>query len=82
MDYNILKTFTLKAMSNDIDQEIKKIYKRVKILEEQKETIDLIIIHRDDPNFLDTDEIIHPLTSSDITDRIARIKQKIQDHSN
>ena len=48
MDYHILETYTLKAMSRDINKEIKTILNRLDRLKEQKEILDLIIIHRNE----------------------------------
>ena len=48
MDYHILETYTLKAMSRDINKEIKTIFNRLDRLKEQKEILDLIIIHRNE----------------------------------
>lgn len=63
MDYNILETFTLKSISVDIDREIKRITKLLNKLQEHKETIDVILIHREDNkhNIHQDDSIIHPL---------------------
>lgn len=63
MDYNILETFTLKSISVDIDREIKRLNKRLNQLQEQKETIDVILIYREDNkhNIHQDDSIIHPL---------------------
>ena len=64
MDYHILEIYTLKAISRDVDREITKIKDRLRKLEEQKEIIDLIIMHRDknDPHrHVDSDALIDPL---------------------
>ena len=66
MDYHILETFTLKSMSVDIERELKRMTTRLKQLKEQKEIIDLIILHREEDkktrNTRD-DHMIHPLNN-------------------
>ncbi len=65
MDYHILDICTLKLMAKDIDREIKRMQRRLKQLQEQKEIIDVIILHREDRQLdvksSDDDITIHPL---------------------
>lgn len=67
MDYHILDICTLQSMSKDTDKEIKIMQRRLKQLQEQKEIIDVIILHRVDkqPDVKSTEEddgiTIHPL---------------------
>ena len=63
MDYHILETYTLKSMSVDIEREIRRSSRRLTQLQEQKEIIDMIIVHREDDKNKnkDPDRLIHPL---------------------
>jgi hypothetical protein len=65
MDYHILDICTLKSMSKDIDREIKRMQRRLRQLQEQKEIIEIIILHRgerqNDIKSSDDDITIHPL---------------------
>jgi len=64
MDYHILETYTLKSMSRDINKEISVMIERLNRLREQKDIIDLIIIHRyeqEKDNQVDNETVIDPL---------------------
>ena len=64
MNYHILEIYTLKSMSYDIGKKIRSTIKELITLKEQKEIIDLIIIHRDEKknkNTVNNDTLIDPL---------------------